>query len=63
MAMNRADRIVADLMTALDAILREAEKAGANRHFIAGMAEQAMRTCDHQRERNSDGYLIVKVDR
>jgi hypothetical protein len=60
--MSRHDRIIADLMTALDAIRREAhEKASeGSLDFIFGLAGQAMTNCDAQRERNTDGYLVVK---
>jgi hypothetical protein len=58
--MTNADHIIADLMHALDLIRRESEKPDASRHYINGAAEHAMATCDAQRERNRDGYLVVK---
>jgi len=67
-----ANQIISDLMHALDVILREADRPEAKRDyrearaalsFIAGAASQAMKTCDAQRERNSDGYLVVKESR
>ncbi len=58
--MTNADRIIADLMNALDAIAREADKADASRHYIRGAATMAMALCDQRRERNSDGYLVVR---
>ncbi len=59
--MTKEDRIIAHLMDALDAIRREADKADASRHYILGCAEGAMKACDAQRERNSDGYLVVRA--
>lgn len=61
--MTKADRIIADLINALDAVKREAEKPEASRHFIVGLATQAMANCDAQRERNTDGYLVSIHDR
>lgn len=58
--MIKSDRIISDLMFALDTILREANKPDANRHFIRGAAGAAMAICDAQRERNHDGYLVVR---
>ncbi len=57
-----ADQIINDLMHALDVIKREADKPEASRHYILGAAESAMRSCDRQRVRNSDGYLVVKSE-
>ncbi len=61
--MTKSDRIVSDLMNALDTIRREAEKPDANRHFIIGAAEQAMKACDAVRTRDVDGYLVATHDR
>ena len=58
--MDKPDRIIADLMNALDLIRREAEKPDASRHYIDGVAAQATEICNRQRERNADGYLVVK---
>ena len=59
--MTKKDRIIAELMDALELINREAEKADASRHYIAGVSGGAMQRCNMQRERNSDGYLVVKA--
>ena len=32
---------------------------GASLHYIRGMADYAIETCNAQRERNADGYLVV----
>jgi hypothetical protein len=58
--MTKADHVVAHLMDALDLILREAEKEDASRHYIMGVVEGGVKRCNDQRERNSDGYLVVK---
>lgn len=58
--MTKADRIISELMNALDIIRREADKPEVSRHYIRGAACEAMALCDAQRERNSDGYLVVK---
>lgn len=58
--MTRADRIIAELMNALDLIRRESERPEPRHHYIEGMALEAMEHCDAQRERNSDGYLVVR---
>jgi hypothetical protein len=57
--MTKHDEIIGGLMDALGLILREAEKTDASRHYINGVAAQAMKNCDAQRVRNSDGYLVV----
>lgn len=59
--MSKHDRIIADLITALDAIQREATKPDGSRPFILGLASQAIYACNTERERNSDGYLVVKA--
>lgn len=63
--MRLSDRVIADLMTALDAIRREAhEKASeGSLDYIFGLATQAMTNCDVHRVRNADGYLIVKPEK
>jgi hypothetical protein len=58
--MANANDIISDLMHALELIRREADKPTASRHYIDGVAAFAMAKCDAQRERNSDGYLVVK---
>jgi hypothetical protein len=58
--MDKRDRIIAELMDALDMIRREAEKTDASRHYIDGVAAGAMERCNSQRVRNSDGYLVTK---
>ena len=58
--LMRANRIIADLMYALDTIHREAEKEDASRHYIMGVCEGASGACDRQRVRNSDGYMEVR---
>ncbi len=61
--MTKADRIISELMDALDLIRHEAEKPDASRHYIDGVAAGAMDRCNRQRVRNSDGYLVVKSSR
>ena len=61
--MTRSDRIIAELMNALDLIRREADKPEASRHYIDGVAAFAMSKCDAQRERNKDSYLVVAKER
>lgn len=58
--MTDYDIIISELMDALDGIKREAEKENASRHYIAGVCEGAMSRCNRQRERNKDGYPVVK---
>ncbi len=60
--MTKSDRMIADLIDALDAIHREASKPDASRHYIAGVCEGMIRLCNLQRERNQDGYLVVKPE-
>ncbi len=55
--MTRHDRIVADLMTALDAIQR-----ADNIDLARGVAIQAMANCNEHRERNAYGYMVVTPD-
>lgn len=57
---ERANKIISDLMNALDSIRREAKTIGGSAAFIDGVARQAMDSCDKQRERNKHGYLVVK---
>jgi hypothetical protein len=59
--MTKQDMIIAELMDALDLIAHEAEKADASRHYIAGVCGGAMKRCNAERERNSDGYLVVRT--
>lgn len=58
--MTKADRIISELMDALDLIRREADKPEASRHYIDGVAAGAMARCDASRVRNADGYMVVK---
>jgi hypothetical protein len=58
--LMRANRIISELMDALDIIYREAEKEDASRHYIIGVCEGASKQCDRQRVRNSDGYREVR---
>jgi hypothetical protein len=58
--MTKADHVVAHLMDALDLILREALKDEASRHYIIGVVKGAMKRCNLERERDSDGYLVVR---
>lgn len=55
------DRIISDLIAALDYIHREADKPEASRHYIMGVCEGATKMANAERVRNSDGYLVVKV--
>lgn len=58
--MDTKDRIISELMDALDMIRREAQKPECSRHYIIGVCEGATNRCNASRERNSDGYLVVK---
>ena len=58
--MEKHDTLIAFLMTALDSIRREASKPEGSINHIRGVAEEAIRQCDRQRTRNTDGYLVVK---
>lgn len=58
--MTKSDRIIADLMNALNVITREAKREEANRHFIVGVATMASELCNAQRVHNNDGYLVVR---
>ncbi len=57
--MTKHDTIISELVNALYLIRHEAEERGSVA-FIRGVAEQAIKNLDSQRERNSDGYLVVK---
>lgn len=61
--MTIADRVVADLVNALDTIIREIDRPNTRVPFIYGVATQAITNCDVHRERNSDGYLVLKGNR
>jgi hypothetical protein len=54
--MTKADRIILDLINALDAIER-----ADNIHFAHGIANQAIKNAKHDLQRNTDGYLTVKA--
>jgi hypothetical protein len=60
--MTTHDRIINELVDALDKIHREAactpEAASLTR--ILGLCDYAISRCNAQRERNSDGYLVVR---
>ena len=58
--MNNTDHIIAELMNALDLILHEAQQETASRHYIQGVATQAMKNCNAHRARGRDGYLQVR---
>ena len=60
--MTKPDRIIADLMNALDMIARKALEPPSEAviPYIIGVATQAAKNCNAQRERNADGYLVVK---
>ena len=61
--MTKHDRIISYLIDALDAIQRTAlsdNTAACMR--IHGMASQAIEHTNNQRERNTDGYLVVRVE-
>ena len=58
--MDKRYIIIAELIDALDAIRREAEKPEASRHYIMGVCEGATKRCNTQRERDADGYLVVR---
>jgi len=58
--MKPYDQIISELMDALELIQREAEKSEPSRHYILGVAEQAAKNCNARRERNTDGYLVVR---
>jgi hypothetical protein len=54
--MNRADTLIADLVNALDAILR-----ADNLAFCQGVAQQAIVNVRAQQVRNADGYFVTKT--
>jgi hypothetical protein len=58
-----SDRLISELMEALELIRREAEKDDASRHYIQGVCKGASDRCNASRERNSDGYFVVKATR
>ena len=58
--MTKQDIIISELIDALDLIRREAEKPDASRHYILGVTEGATKRCNAERERDSDGYLVVR---
>lgn len=60
--MTTADRVVADLMNALDCIRREAQDRAneGSLDYIYGLATQAVANCEYYRERNDDGYMVLK---
>ena len=60
MALSKADRLIADLVTALDLIRRHAKGAAPSLDSIRGVADFAIEQANAERERNSDGYLVVK---
>ncbi len=61
MDMTKHDRIVADLVDALDAIERATLSDDPHAlAYIQGMAQQAQKNVNAQRELNSDGYLVVR---
>jgi hypothetical protein len=60
--LARYDKIISHLMNALDLIRREAENRSGSTTYILGVAVQSMADCNAQRERNSDGYLVVKKE-
>ena len=57
--MTTQDRVIADMLNALDAIKREAEGRGSL-PFIAGAASQAIANVKAVSVRNKDGYLVVR---
>lgn len=59
--MTRSDRVIADLVSALDAI-DQAASSGQPLAYIQGMARQAQDNANVYRTRNSDGYLVMKDD-
>jgi hypothetical protein len=58
--MSTPDRIIADLINALDTVARESAKPAGSLAYINGAAEQAIKMCNLHRVRNADGYLVVK---
>lgn len=60
--MTKSDRIISDLMTALDAIQRESHDSDGSLDWIFGCAGQAMKNCDARRRQNTDGYLVATHD-
>lgn len=61
--LEQADRIVRDLLNALDYIARESteQKAGAIDR-IRGASDFALKVAQSQMVRNRDGYLSVNAD-
>jgi hypothetical protein len=59
--MTKSDRIIAELIDALDKIERKTHGTKLEAlAYIGGVAKQAQANANTQRERNSDGYLVVK---
>ena len=58
--MTKHDRIIAELVNALDLIAWESAKTNGNLAYINGVAAYAIATCNASRVRNADGYLVVK---
>lgn len=60
--MNNTDRLVRNLINALDAIAREAKRENAHVAYIQGAAEHAIKSAESKMVRNADGYLVVAED-
>lgn len=61
---GKHDRIIAELVAALAQIHRQTAYPPEcdTISIVRGIAEQAMKNCNAQRERNADGYLVVKAE-
>jgi hypothetical protein len=66
--MSNADRVIADLINALDAIERLAARglngtcdARESIAIISGCASQAIANVRRMQVRNADGYLVLKT--
>lgn len=55
--MNKQNRVIADLLNALDVVLRADSLA-----YAQGAASQAIKNAHGAMVRNSDGYLVVSDD-
>jgi hypothetical protein len=67
--MSNSDRVITDLLNALDVIERRAEQALAmpadlrgSVAFISGVAAQAIANVRRLQVRNADGYPVLRGD-
>ena len=58
--LDAKDRVILDLLNALDVIQREATRDGGCLAYIDGAASQAVKMCKLRMSPNQDGYLVIK---